>query len=125
MIPALRDPLSYNTPIQFTDLLSESERDQLETEAACKGSNVNAFYPENRGPYIGDTLLAIEVCQNECPVREFCILASLENPREQGVWGGYNERSRHRLRKEARYLQTHRGFTKKSSLRKVVRQACM
>jgi WhiB family redox-sensing transcriptional regulator len=67
--------------------------------AACRDSDPSLFFP------IGTTGSAIEqieaakaICA-QCPVQEECLNYALETNQEAGVWGGYAEDERRRLRK--------------------------
>jgi len=67
--------------------------------AACRDSDPTLFFP------IGTTGAAIEQIEKakaiclECSVREECLNYALETNQEAGVWGGYAEDERRRLRK--------------------------
>ena len=65
--------------------------------AACKGEPTDLWYPE-----IGERAdpVAIEICRR-CPVAAECLESSFY-PLEQGVWGGFGERQRRRLRTRKR-----------------------
>jgi len=67
--------------------------------AACRDSDPNLFFP------IGTTGLAtdkirqsVAVC-SACAMQEECLQYALETNQEAGVWGGYAEDDRRRLRK--------------------------
>jgi WhiB family redox-sensing transcriptional regulator len=67
--------------------------------AACRDSEANLFFP------VGTTGLAVEhiteakaICAS-CSVQEDCLQYALESNQEAGVWGGYAEDERRRLRK--------------------------
>ncbi len=67
--------------------------------AACRDSQPSLFFP------IGSTGLAIDqitaakqICAT-CSVQEDCLQYALESNQESGVWGGYAEDERRRLRK--------------------------
>lgn len=67
--------------------------------AACRDSEPSLFFP------IGSTGLAVEqidealaICTS-CSVREQCLQYALESNQESGIWGGYPEDDRRRLRK--------------------------
>lgn len=103
--------------------LTPQERETLSEGAACKGTNVEAFYQENPGGHSPETREAIERCY-DCGVRDVCIIASLEIAKEQGIWGGISERARRRLKKEANVLVAQRGISKEKAVRKVVSDIC-
>lgn len=67
--------------------------------AACRDSDPELFFP------IGTTGLALQqiaeakaICA-ECNVRDDCLQYAFEANQEAGVWGGYGEDERRRLRK--------------------------
>ena len=62
--------------------------------ANCRGADPDLFFPE-RG---ASTRTAKGICR-ECTVREECLNYALETNQEAGVWGGYAEDERRRLRK--------------------------
>ena len=67
--------------------------------AACRDSEPTLFFP------VGTTGLALDhieeakdIC-TECSVQEECLMYALQTNQEAGVWGGYAEDDRRRLRK--------------------------
>lgn len=67
--------------------------------AACRDSDPNLFFPVGTtGPAIDQIEEAKAVCR-ACIVREDCLQFSLQTNQEAGVWGGYAEDERRRLRK--------------------------
>ena len=71
--------------------------DEWRRAAACRGEPTGLWYPE---PGERADPLAIAICRG-CPVGGECLAASLY-PLEQGVWGGFGERQRRRLRTRKR-----------------------
>ena len=67
--------------------------------AACRSTDPEIFFP------IGTTGTAIEQINKAkaicaiCPVQEDCLQYALETNQEAGLWGGYAEDERRRLRK--------------------------
>ena len=67
--------------------------------AACRDSEPTLFFP------IGTTGLAVEQIEEAkgictaCLVTEDCLQYALQTNQEAGVWGGYAEDERRRLRK--------------------------
>lgn len=60
--------------------------------AACRGRNVDAFFPEDVADYDTDDYWraareAIEVC-DACPVQAECAQFALDNRLSWGIWGG-------------------------------------
>lgn len=72
-------------------------------EAACRGSNPDVFFGE-RGLNNGE---AKAICR-VCPVRKECIDHALERGEKFGVWGGFSERERRRMRRVRRSRQRTR-----------------
>lgn len=77
-------------PIWFGDI-------QWHPRAACSGlgnrPDVWFLPPEGRiirSDVIREprVLAALELCWNECPVRELCWQQAAEDPHSEGVWGG-------------------------------------
>ena len=67
--------------------------------AACRDSEPNLFFPiGSTGPAVDQIEAAKAICV-ECIVREDCLAYALETNQEAGVWGGYAEDERRRLRK--------------------------
>ncbi|MFQ5948467.1 MAG: WhiB family transcriptional regulator [Acidimicrobiia bacterium] len=67
--------------------------------AACRDSDPSLFFPIGiTGPALQQIEAAKRICA-ECSVREECLLFALETNQEAGVWGGYVEDERRRLRK--------------------------
>lgn len=67
--------------------------------AACRDSDPNLFFPVGTtGPAIDQIEEAKAVCR-ACIVREDCLQFSLHTNQEAGVWGGFAEDERRRLRK--------------------------
>lgn len=92
--------------------------------AKCQGLDPDIFFPENKGNgryppnYIPDPnnprtreeaefQVARQICrggdgEGECPIRQQCLDHALANPSLEGVWGGYTEEGRRKLRKKLR-----------------------
>ena len=67
--------------------------------AACRGSEPEFFFPVGTtGPAVDQIDAAKSIC-NACSVQEECLQYALESNQEAGVWGGYQEDDRRRLRK--------------------------
>ena len=70
--------------------------------SACRDSDPNLFFPiGTTGAAIGQIDKATAIC-SACSVREECLNYALETNQEAGVWGGYAEDDRRRLRKRWR-----------------------
>jgi WhiB family redox-sensing transcriptional regulator len=67
--------------------------------AACRDSEPSLFFPiGSTGPAI-DQIAAAKLICGVCSVQEECLQYALESNQESGVWGGYAEDERRRLRK--------------------------
>lgn len=67
--------------------------------ALCRDSDANLFFPVgSTGPAIDQIESAKAVC-GQCSVQESCLQYALQTNQEAGVWGGYAEDERRRLRK--------------------------
>ena len=67
--------------------------------SACRDSDPNLFFPTgSTGPAVDQIEVATAIC-DQCSVQEECLQYALETNQEAGVWGGYAEDDRRRLRK--------------------------
>ncbi|MGH8936667.1 MAG: WhiB family transcriptional regulator [Acidimicrobiia bacterium] len=67
--------------------------------AACRDSDPNLFFPVGTTGFALDQIeLAKAICR-QCPVQDECLQYALETNQESGVWGGFAEDERRRLRK--------------------------
>jgi WhiB family redox-sensing transcriptional regulator len=67
--------------------------------SACRDSEPNLFFPiGSTGPAVDQIDSAKAICM-QCSVRDECLNYALETNQEAGVWGGYAEDERRRLRK--------------------------
>jgi WhiB family transcriptional regulator, redox-sensing transcriptional regulator len=67
--------------------------------AACRDSDPDLFFPiGTTGPAVEQIEKARGIC-GICSVREACLQYALETNQEAGVWGGFAEDERRRLRK--------------------------
>lgn len=72
----------------------EDEKLNWELQAACRTEHTGTFFDSNT--VMRDRAKAI--CQG-CPVREDCLDYAMANGEKFGIWGGYTERERNRLRR--------------------------
>lgn len=63
--------------------------------AACRGMNPELFFPERGEGVVVDAARA--VCAG-CEVAAECLEFAIENSEKSGIWGGYSERQRRRIR---------------------------
>ena len=76
--------------------------------AACRDSDPSLFFPiGTTGPAVDQIEVARAICA-QCSVREECLNYALETNQEAGVWGGYAEDDRRRLRKRWLAERRHR-----------------
>ena len=68
-------------------------------QAACRGLDVEAFYPVTEDE--ADAAEAKAVC-DICPVRQACLEHALANREREGIWGGTTERERRRIVRQRR-----------------------
>ncbi len=67
--------------------------------AACRDSDPSMFFPiGTTGPALDQIAIAKAIC-SQCQVQEDCLQYALVTNQEAGVWGGYAEDERRRLRK--------------------------
>ncbi|MGH8875204.1 MAG: WhiB family transcriptional regulator [Acidimicrobiia bacterium] len=67
--------------------------------AACRDSEPTLFFPVgSTGPAVEQIAAAKLICA-QCSVQESCLQYALATNQEAGVWGGYAEDERRRLRK--------------------------
>jgi WhiB family redox-sensing transcriptional regulator len=64
--------------------------------AACRGMDVNMFFPEKGGQGTVTTKKAKAICAS-CPVQEHCLSFALEADERIGIYGGTSERQRRAL----------------------------
>lgn len=67
--------------------------------AECRDSDPTLFFPVgSTGPAVEQIAAAKQICAS-CAANEDCLQYALESNQEAGVWGGYAEDERRRLRK--------------------------
>lgn len=68
--------------------------------AACRDVDTELFFPAGTtGEAAGQIDAAKRVCAG-CDVREACLEYAIETNQTYGVWGGYDEQERKRLRRK-------------------------
>ncbi len=67
--------------------------------AACRGIDVEIFFPETDDDAVVEVAKA--VCEM-CPVRQACLEHALAHREREGVWGGTTERERRRIHRQRR-----------------------
>src|SRR5271154_4643012 len=68
-------------------------------QAACRGLDVEAFYPISEDE--ADAAEAKAICA-ECPVRQACLEHALASREREGLWGGPKEREGRRIVRQRR-----------------------
>lgn len=68
--------------------------------AACKGHATDLWFAE-RGDNERETKAAKAICAG-CPVKDQCLEAALTDNERFGIWGGYTERERRRIKRKRR-----------------------
>jgi len=67
--------------------------------SACRDTDPDLFFPiGTTGPAVPQIEKATAICA-QCSVQEACLQYALETNQEAGIWGGYPEDDRRRLRK--------------------------
>jgi WhiB family redox-sensing transcriptional regulator len=67
--------------------------------AACRGLDVEAFYPATEDE--AEAEVAKAIC-SVCPVRQPCLEHALAYREREGIWGGATERERRRIIRQRR-----------------------
>jgi WhiB family redox-sensing transcriptional regulator len=94
--PADEDPGESVLTIPSPDTVIAADWREL---ALCRDSEPSLFFPVgSTGPAMEQIAEAKTICA-ECPVQESCLQYALTTNQEAGVWGGYAEDERRRLRK--------------------------
>lgn len=65
---------------------------------ACVGTDPDLFFP-GQGSDANQVRMTKAICAG-CPVRSECLEYSLAANEQFGIWGGYSDRERRRLRKQ-------------------------
>lgn len=81
---------------ELVDTLTATDAREWMLDAKCLDADPEAFFPEKGG----STREAKRICA-ACPVREECLDHALLNEERFGIWGGYSERERRRMRRMA------------------------
>jgi Transcription factor WhiB len=102
------EPRSSCAPVGvFIDSLIE--RQPWMRDGLCAQTDPESFFPEKGG----STRAAKRICMG-CPVAEECLRFAIENDERFGIWGGYCERERRRMK---RGESVTRAFTNKPNRR--------
>ncbi len=67
--------------------------------AACRDSEPSLFFPIGTTGLASEQILEAKGICSSCLVAESCLQYALQTNQEAGVWGGYAEDERRRLRK--------------------------
>lgn len=80
--------------VAIENSLAENDSSEpWQMRALCAQADYEAFFPEKGG----SARDAKKVCAR-CPVRKDCLDAALSNGESFGIWGGYTEHERRKLR---------------------------
>ncbi len=67
--------------------------------ALCRDSEPTLFFPVGTTGHALDLIAEAKQVCGQCPVQESCLQYALQTNQEAGIWGGYAEDERRRLRK--------------------------
>ncbi len=83
---------------ELLTLITQGEEDARAWQALalCAQTDPEAFFPEKGG----STREAKAVCKI-CEVRQECLEYALAHDERYGIWGGYSERERRKLKRRA------------------------
>jgi WhiB family redox-sensing transcriptional regulator len=76
---------------------NSASRDWRE-EGICSTVDPEIFFP----PRGASTVYAKKVCRG-CPVKDRCLATALENDERFGIWGGYSERERRKMKSQSNF----------------------
>jgi len=76
-----------------------AERGQWQEQSACRSSDPEMFFPVGTTGNALDNIERAKTICASCTVQEECLDYALHTNQEAGVWGGYAEDERRRLRK--------------------------
>jgi WhiB family redox-sensing transcriptional regulator len=74
----------------------EYDAENWRAGAACKGMDVNIFFPEKGGQGAITTKKAKAICAG-CKVQDHCLLFAINSDERIGIYGGTSERQRRAL----------------------------
>jgi WhiB family redox-sensing transcriptional regulator len=63
-----------------------TQKYEWQDDSACKGIDINVFFPDFRGMSI-DNYIKNNIPCHKCPVKTECLEHAVEHE-EQGIWGG-------------------------------------
>ena len=76
-----------------------AERGLWQEQSACRSSDPEMFFPVGTTGQALDNIERAKTICATCAVQEECLDYALNTNQEAGVWGGYAEDERRRLRK--------------------------
>ena len=76
-----------------------AERGLWQEQSACRSSDPEMFFPVGTTGQALDNIDRAKAICTTCTVQEECLDYALNTNQEAGVWGGYAEDERRRLRK--------------------------
>jgi len=96
--PDAEETIKLSTDEVLLELFGPDFADDAEPDwqdrALCAETDPEAFFPEKGG----STREAKRICQG-CEVRAECLEYALEHDERFGIWGGYSERERRKLKR--------------------------
>ena len=67
------------------------------TDAACKFTDTDSFYPEGAGESLATNKVLAKIC-NDCPIKSECANYAIHNE-QHGFWGGLSPSDRAGIRR--------------------------
>jgi WhiB family redox-sensing transcriptional regulator len=83
-------------------LSTDPDAEEWMAAGLCAQTDPDAFFPEKGG----STREAKAVCRR-CPVIDECLTYAIEHDERFGIWGGYSERERRRIKRGERVHAAH------------------
>lgn len=97
LVPLNQSAIRGLVPIQEGSIIGTldaiANREPWQAEALCAKSDPEEWFPD-RGQFADE---AKKICRR-CPVRQECLDYALRNKERFGVWGGFTELERRRLK---------------------------
>ncbi len=85
--------------VQETYVLTQTIATEWRQLASCRDSDPTLFFPIGTTGVALDQIASAKAICTACSVKEDCLQYALQSNQESGVWGGYAEDERRRLRK--------------------------
>ncbi len=101
--PWVRDAKCRNIVLLSSEEIKELEDKGIDPLLENQKRVSNMFFPEQGQPVDQ----AVAIC-NTCPVELECLQYSLDRKEKMGVWGGFPERTRRRIKRQKHILKTNK-----------------